>query len=259
MKFVDAHIHLSDEEYHGCIGDVLQEAKDSKVVALVSNSMDLKTSIKSLELAQQFKGTIYAAVGIHPWTVNKLTDEELHQTLVLIKEQSRNKSFVAIGEIGLDSKYVNIWEKQLKVFDSMLHVAEELGLPVIIHSRGTTVQIVDMLPSYNLHRVLLHWFSNPTSALSKAVEIGCYISEGAPTVFSDGIRDVVKKIPIDRLLTETDGPVRFFKPPFKGKRTTPAFIPGIVNAMAELLKLPPESVADQVAKNFEDFFGVKLN
>jgi len=130
---------------------------------------------------------------------------------------------------------------------------------VIIHSRGTTVQIVEMLPSYNLQRVLLHWFSNPISALSKAVEIGCYISEGAPTVFSDGIRDVVKKIPIDRLLTETDGPVRFFKPPFKGKRTTPAFIPEIVNAMAELQKLPPESVADQVAKNFEDFFGVKLN
>ncbi len=259
LKFVDAHIHLSDEEYQGCIGEVLQEAEDSKVVALVSNSMDLKTCVKSLELAEQFKGTVYAALGVHPWTVNKLTDDELHQTLALIKGQAHNKSLVAIGEIGLDSKYMDIWEKQLKVFDSMLHVAEELGLPVIIHSRGTTVQIVEMLPSYNLQRVLLHWFSNPISALSKAVEIGCYISEGAPTVFSDGIRDVVKKIPIDRLLTETDGPVRFFKPPFKGKRTTPAFIPEIVNAMAELQKLPPESVADQVAKNFEDFFGVKLN
>ena len=82
LKFVDAHIHLSDEEYQGCIGEVLQEAKDSKVVALVSNSMDLKTSAKSLELAEQFKGTVYAALGVHPWTVNKLTDDELHQTLV---------------------------------------------------------------------------------------------------------------------------------------------------------------------------------
>jgi TatD DNase family protein len=259
LKFVDAHIHLSDEEYHGCIGEILKEAEDSKVVALVSNSMDLKTSANSLELAEQFKGIVYAALGIHPWSVNKLTDDELHQTLVLIKEQARNKSFVAIGEIGLDSKYTDIWEKQLKIFDSMLRIGEELGLPVIIHSRGTTVQIVDLLPSYRLKRVLLHWFSNPISALSKAVEIGCYISEGVPTVFSDGIRDVVKKVPIDRLLTETDGPVRFYKPPFKGKRTTPAFIPEIVNAMAKLLKLPPESVADQVAKNFEDFFGVKLN
>jgi TatD DNase family protein len=259
LKFVDAHIHLADEEYQGHIAEISQEAKDSKVVALVSNSMDLKTSVKSLELAEQFKGTVYAALGIHPWTVNKLTDEELNQTLILIKRLSGNKSFVAIGEIGLDSKYMDIWEKQLKVFDLMLRVAEELQLPVIIHSRGTTAQILDMLPSYRLQRVLLHWFSNPISALAKAVEIGCFISEGAPTVFSEGIRDVVKKTPVDRLLTETDGPVRFFKPPFKGKRTTPAFIPEIVNAMAELKKLSPESVADQVAKNFEDFFGVKLN
>jgi TatD DNase family protein len=259
LKFVDAHIHLSDEEYYGCIDEVLQETKDSKVVALVSNSMDLKTSVKSLELAEQFKGTVYAALGIHPWAVNKLTEDELHQTMVLIKKQARNKSFVAVGEIGLDSKYMGIWEKQLKVFESMLRVAEELGLPVIIHSRGTTVQIVEMLQSYNLQRILLHWFSNPISVLSKALEMNCYISEGVPTVYSEGIRDVVRKIPIDRLLTETDGPVRFFKPPFKGRRTTPAFIPEIVNAMAELQKLTPKSIAEQIAKNFEDFFSVKLN
>jgi TatD DNase family protein len=166
---------------------------------------------------------------------------------------------VAIGETGLDFKYMNIWEKQLKVFSSMLHTAEELGLPVIVHSRGTTAQIVDMLPSYNIKKVLLHWFSNPITALSKAVEKGYYISEGAPTVYSNGIREVVKKVPINNLLTETDGPVRFFKPPFQGKRTTPAFIPTIVNAIAELRKMPPEEVAEQVAKNFEDFFGIKLS
>jgi TatD DNase family protein len=258
LKFVDAHIHLSDEEYSGCIEEIMQEAKVSKVVVLVSNSMDLKTSVKSLELAERFKGTVYAALGIHPWTVNKLTEEELDQTLALIKGQSDNESFVAVGEIGLDSKYMDIWGKQLKVFESMLRVAEELRLPVIIHSRGTTVQIVDMLPSYKLQKVLLHWFSNPISALSKAVEMGCYISEGAPTVYLEEIRDVVRKIPIDRLLTETDGPVHFYRPPFKGKRTTPAFIPEIVNAMAELKSMSPENVADQVAKNFEDFFGLKL-
>jgi TatD DNase family protein len=177
----------------------------------------------------------------------------------LIKTHSRNKSLVAVGEIGLDFKYMNIWEEQLKVFSSMLHTAEELGLPVIIHSRGTTTEIVDMLPSYNLKKVLLHWFSNPISALSKAVERGYYISEGAPTVYSNGIREVVKKVPINNLLTETDGPVRFFKPPFLGKRTTPAFIPTILSAIAELQKMPLEKVAGQVVKNFEDFFGIKLS
>jgi TatD DNase family protein len=115
-----------------------------------------------------------------------------------------------------------------------------------------------MLPSYNVEKVLLHWFSNPMSALSKAVENGFYISEGAPTVYSNGIREIVKRTPLNALLTETDGPVRFFKPPFEGKRTTSAFIPTIVSAIAELKETDPESVAKQVAKNFHSFFGIKL-
>jgi len=115
-----------------------------------------------------------------------------------------------------------------------------------------------MLPSYSVKRVLLHWFSNPISALKKAVEKGYYITEGAPTVYSNGIREVVRRVPLTNLLTETDGPVRFFKPPFNGKRTTPAFIPMIVEAIAEIKKMNVSEVAEQIAKNFEDFFGVKL-
>lgn len=155
MKFVDAHIHLSDEEYSGCQDEIVQEAKDANVVALVSNSMDLRTSRKNLELAKQYSGMVYAAVGIHPWTVNELTEDELQRTLDFVSEESQDEVLVAIGEIGLDSKYTKIWDKQLKVFDSMLHLAERLDLPAIIHSRGTTAQIVEMLPSYNVKKVLL--------------------------------------------------------------------------------------------------------
>ena len=259
MKLVDAHIHLSDDEYSGCVDEIVQEAKALNVVALVSNSMDLKTSIGSLELAERFPSMVYAAVGIHPWTVNDLTDDQFQETIDFISKKAKSKGLVAIGEIGLDFKYMNIWDRQLKVFDSMLHLAEKLVLPVIVHSRGTTAQIVDMLPSYSVKKVLLHWFSNPISALTKAVDHGFYISEGAPVVFSNGIRDVVKKVPMENLLTETDGPVRFFKPPFQGKRTTPAFIPMIVNAIAEVRKMDPESVAEHVRENFEGFFGIKVN
>jgi len=259
MKLVDAHIHLSDDDYSGCVDEIVQEAKALSVVALVSNSMDLKTSIGSLELAERFPSMVYAAVGIHPWTVNDLTDDQFQETIDFISKKAKSKGLVAIGEIGLDFKYMNIWNRQLKVFDSMLHLAEKLVLPVIIHSRGTTAQIVDMLPSYSVKKVLLHWFSNPISALTKAVDHGFYISEGAPVVFSNGIRDVVKKVPMENLLTETDGPVRFFRPPFQGKRTTSAFIPTIVKAIAEVRKMDPESVAEHVRENFEGFFGIKVN
>jgi TatD DNase family protein len=259
MKFVDAHIHLSDEEYSDSIGEILQEAKASNVVALVSNSMDLKTCIGSLELTERFPDTAYAALGVHPWTVNNLTDEQLQQTVDFISENSRSKNLVAIGEIGLDNKYMNIWDKQLKVFDIMLHLAERLELPVVVHSRGTTAQIVDMLPSYSIKKVLLHWFSSPISALAKAMDRGFYISEGAPVAFSDEIRDVVRKVSLDNLLTETDGPVRFFRPPFQGKKTTPALIPIIISAIAEVRKMDAESVAERIGKNFEVFFGIKVN
>jgi TatD DNase family protein len=256
---IDAHIHLSDDEYAGCIDEIVEEARASSVVALVSNSMDLKTCMGSLDLAERFPGMVHAALGIHPWSVNNLDDDQLQQTADFISNREKNSNFIAIGEIGLDIKYMNIWDRQLKVFDSMLHLAEKLKLPVIIHSRGTTEQIVDMLPSYNVKKVLLHWFSNPISALAKAVERGFYISEGAPVVFSNGIRDVVKRVPLENLLTETDGPVRFFRKPFEGKRTTPALLPIVIKTIAEVRGIDVESVAEQVIENFEGFFGIKVN
>ena len=256
MKFVDAHIHLSDDEYAGCLDEVLTEARNSGVVALVSNSTDLKTCVGSLELSGQHSGMVYAALGVHPWTVKDLKEDELHQVVELISAQKGNKALVAVGEIGLDSKYAEVWDEQMKVFDSMLHLAEKLSLPAIIHSRGTTAQIVDMLPSYNLKKVLLHWFSNPISALVKAMERGYYITEGPLAAYSNGIRDVIGRVPLNNLLTETDGPVRFFKAPFEGKRTTPAFIPIVIRAFAEIKNMDVEEVARQVWKNFQDFFDV---
>jgi TatD DNase family protein len=259
MKFVDSHIHLSDEEYSARIDEVIAEAKRSNVVALVSNSMNLETSLKSLKLAEQYGGIVYAAFGIHPWNVNALTESELQKTVDLIYKQRSNKALIAIGEIGLDYKYANIWDKQLKVFDELLHLAEKLDLPVIIHSRGTTSQIVEMLPSYKIKKVLLHWFSNPISLLNRVVEYGYYITEGPPTVYSNGIREVVRKIPLANLLTETDGPVRYFKQPFNGRIPMPTFIPTVVKAIAETKKLEMPIVAEQIIKNFEAFFRVKLN
>lgn len=259
MRFVDAHIHLSDEEYSNHVDDIMAEARKSEVVALVSNSMDLKTSEANLKLAEKYPGTVYVAIGVHPWNVQTITEDEVQHISKLIEEQKQNEALVAVGEIGLDYKYSKIWDRQLSVFNEMLRVAEKLALPVIIHSRGTTAQIVDMLPSYELKRVLLHWFSNPISALSKAVEKGYYISEGVPATYSNGIREAARKVPLSNLLTETDGPVRFFKPPFDGKRTTPAFIPAVVKAIAEIKNLHINDVAEQISENFEEFFRVKLN
>jgi TatD DNase family protein len=248
MKLVDAHIHLSDAEYATRTDELIADAKNANVVALVSNSMDLQTSLSSLKLAEKYPGMVYPALGIHPWNVNTLKENELEATLKLIREQHRKKSVAAIGEIGLDYKYETIWDKQLMVFDKMLRLAETLALPVIIHSRGTTAQIVDMLPSYNLKRVLLHWFSHPISALSKAINHGYFITDGPPVAYSNGIREVVKKVPLTNFLTETDGPVTYRKPPFNGQLTKPSFIRTVVEAVAEVKQMAVADVAEQIAQ-----------
>jgi len=258
MKLVDAHIHLSDTEYNGHTEELVADAKTSKVTALVSNSMDLQTSQESLKLAEKHPGLVYPALGIHPWNVNVLKENELENTLKLISDENQKKTVIAIGEIGLDSKYDKIWDKQLAVFDKMLRLAETLALPVIIHSRGTTAQIVDMLPSYNLKRVLLHWFSYPMTALSQAVSHGYYITEGPPAAYSLGIREVIANVPLTNLLTETDGPVKYYKQPFNGQLTKPSFIRTVVEAIAEIKKMRVDDVAEQIAENFEEFFSIKL-
>jgi len=259
MKLVDAHIHLSDPEYAGHTDDIVMDAKTSGVVALVSNASDYLTSLESLRLAGKYPELVYVALGIHPWNVNVLKENELEDTIRLISDQRQNKSIVAIGEIGLDCKYEASWEQQLMVFDRMLRLAEKLNLPVIIHSRGTAEFIVETLPSYNLKHVLLHWFSHPLTALYEAIDHDYYITEGPPVVYSNGIREVVTKVPLTHLLTETDGPVLFRKSPFNSQMTKPSFVSTVIDAVAEIKKMKPEEVSEQIIKNFETFFELKVS
>ena len=104
LKFVDAHMLLSDPEYHDKIDFLIGEARKSNVVALVSNSMDLRTSIGSLKLSERYPKLVYAALGVHPWTVNKMQPDELQTVIKLIQENRNNTNLVAVGEIGLDVK-----------------------------------------------------------------------------------------------------------------------------------------------------------
>jgi TatD DNase family protein len=149
-RYVDAHIHLSDPEYANCVDEVVAEARNANVVAMVSSSVDLQTCIENLRLAEKHKDLVYVALGIHPWNVQTLTDSEIQQTTDYIQSQKGHNALVAVGEIGLDSKYEKIMDKQLKVFNEMLRLAERLNLPAVIHSRGMTEKIIDMLPSYSI-------------------------------------------------------------------------------------------------------------
>jgi TatD DNase family protein len=258
MKLLDAHIHLSDPEYTGHTDELVEDAETNNFAALLNNATNLQTSQLALKQKAEHPNLIHVALGIHPWNVNNLKPNELEDTIALILQEHQKGNLTAIGEIGLDCKYEAVWEKQLYVFDKMLRTAEKISLPVIIHSRGTTAFIVDMLPSYNLKHVLLHWFSHPMPALQQALDRGYFITEGPPVVYSSGIREVVTNTPLTNLLTETDGPVLFRKSPFNGQLTKPSFIREVISAVAEIKQTSAEAVAAQIVENFEAFFNVKL-
>ena len=259
--FADAHVHLSDSEYGDRISEIVAIAKQNEVVAMVANSMNLETSKLSLKLAEEHHGLVYAALGIHPWNVNQLASNELEQTVDFISEGAAlNKKIIAIGEIGLDPQYAKRKEhkeQQCRVFNEMLQLAERLALPIIVHSRWSAQKILGTLPSYGLRGVLWHWFSSPLDLLPRITERGDYVSEGPPVVFSERIQEVVRHVPLERLLTETDGPVRYHGP-FKDKQTTPAFIPEIVRAISEVKKIEESRATEQILRNFSDFFDIRL-
>jgi TatD DNase family protein len=257
-KFVDAHIHLTDVEYEGKVDELINDAEKSGVVALVSNSMDYNTSLQGVMLAEKYPTVVHVAVGIHPWNAGKTSEEEIEKTINLILSEKRSPHVIAVGEVGLDYSYEGnskLRNFQLKVFDSMLKAAEKTSLPIIVHSRGTTREIIELLSSYRIKKVLLHWFSRPLSVLPEIINRGYLITEGPPVVYSQNIREIVRRIPLTSLLTETDGPVRFWGP-FKGKMTAPAFIPYVVEAISEIKKLDKEEVAWQILQNFVSFFNL---
>ena len=260
MRFVDAHIHLADMDYAERVDTLIKEANQLGVVALVANSTDLESSKRGIELANDYPDHVYVAMGIHPWNTKQLSLNDVQDTVELILKNKENKQkVVAVGEIGLDSSYSDDGEPteiQKQVFHEMLLVAEKASFPVIIHSRGSTNQIVNMLPSYNICKVLLHWFSQPHSLINTIVDRGYYITEGPPIVYSGGIQEVIRQIPLTNLMTETDGPV-CFRGPFKGKMTTPSFIPAVVEKIAELKRKEKSEVSSQIFQNFTAFFGVR--
>jgi len=261
LKFVDAHIHLSDPAYADRIDEIVEIAKQVGVVAMTSNSMNLETSRSSLRIADEHPSLVYAAVGIHPWSVNQLSSKELEQTMDFIAERGTSKDrVVAVGEVGLDPQYAKRRtdkDRQTEVFHEMLRLAEKLRLPVIVHSRWSAQRILETLPSYRLKGVLWHWFSGPVELLPRIVERGDHVSEGPPVVFSDRIQEIVKSVPLERLLTETDGPVQYYGP-FRDKPTTPAFMPEVVKAISQVKGVDESQVGEQILRNFARLFGVRL-
>ena len=249
----DTHVHLTDAEYGGYVGDIITSLRAMKIVAC-SVTVDTATTLRSFSLFNSCRDAVRQFVGIHP---EFAASDDLDRFLQVYQ---KNKYAVdGIGEIGLDGTYElerSIpYEKQKQVFAAMLALAESEGKPVSIHSRRALDDILAILPSYRIKHALLHWFAGSKKQLARSMDMGLYVSYGPALVYSEDKKVLLKNTSRDRFLVETDGPVRYSHC-FEGKPALPcSFLASVVSYAAATLQLSYDEAVSMLQKNTEAFLG----
>jgi len=252
---IDSHAHLEMDEFNGDREAVIQRAQEGGVGCIVTVGLNLEDSRKAVALAEQYD-VVYASVGVHPHDVTGIDET----TYDLLRKLSENDRVVAYGEIGLDF-FRNLSPKDLQIrrFGEQLELAAELALPVIIHDREAHRETVEMLKGGREgHGGVIHCFSGDYDMAVRCIDMGFYISIPGTITYkkSEALRDIVRKLPIDRLLVETDCP--FLSPePKRGKRNEPAYVAYTARRIAQARDIPFEEVERVTSQNARDVFGIK--
>lgn len=261
MELIDTHCHLNFRRYDPDRAETLQRARDAGVHRIVIPAIDLDSGKQALKLAASDQA-IFASAGIHPNSSSGFADSVLDR----LRELAAGAKVVAIGEIGLDYH----WGKspkptQWRAFESQLALAAELELPVIIHNREASDDLIAILenwapraPASLQGRVgVLHSFSASCEIAERALELGFYLGFTGPITYrkADELRSIAQRTPLSRILIETDGP--FLAPQQRrGKRNEPAYLRYINSKLAELHSLPAEGMARRTTANAERLFAL---
>ncbi|MDE1762988.1 MAG: TatD family hydrolase [Thaumarchaeota archaeon] len=246
----DAHIHLSDDEFKPELPFILA-AMDRMKMRACCVSMDYASSNATLAIGEKSR-LVLPFLGIHP----EKAGGDLEPVTNLILDNSDRIS--GIGEIGLDRTYVpddDGFKRQVHVFEKMLSLAEKLGKPVSIHSRKTLDEIFSILSSYRLAGTLLHWFAGNKKQLQKAMDVGCYVSYGPAMVYSQDKQVLLSQTCLDKVLMETDGPVKFSKC-FGYKTAQITFLPSVLFCASNILGKRYDETLEIVEKNTNSYLGI---
>ncbi len=237
----DTHVHLNAEQFEEDLEEVISRAKEAGVENMVVVGFDRPTIKRAMELVEQYD-FLYASIGWHPVDAIDMTEEDLEW----IEELSSHPKVVALGEMGLDYH----WDKsphdvQKEVFKKQIHLAKKVKLPIVIHNRDATQDIVDILEEEGAEEVggIMHCFSGSPEIAQECVDMNFYISLGGPVTFKNAKKpkEVAKQIPLERLLIETDCP--YLAPhPNRGKRNEPAYVKLVAEQIAELKESSLEEV-----------------
>lgn len=255
IMLFDTHVHLNAEQYDEDLQEVIDRALDAGVQNMVVVGFDEETINKAMELVERYD-FLYASVGWHPVDAIDMTDEHL----AWLEELAAHPKVVALGEMGLDYH----WDKspkdvQKEVFRKQIRLARKVKLPIIIHNRDATEDVVEILSEENVKEVggIMHCFTGSLEVAKQCMDMNMYISYGGPVTFKNAKKpkEVVVDIPLDRLLIETDCP--YLTPhPHRGKRNEPGYVSLVAEQIAELRGISYEELAVKTTENAKKLFGI---
>lgn len=251
----DTHVHLNARQYKEDRDQVIERAFEAGVSHMVVVGFNQETIPLAIEIAEEYE-TIYASVGWHPVDAINFTEEDL----IWIEELSEHPKVVALGEMGLDYH----WDKspkdiQDKVFRKQIRLAKKINMPIIIHNREATEDVINILQEENAQEVggIMHCYNDSVDYLNECLEMNFYISLGGPVTFKNATlpKEVAKAVPLDKLLIETDAP--FLTPhPYRGKRNEPAYVKLVAEEIAKLRESSYEEITEITRNNAFNLFGI---
>lgn len=246
FKLIDSHAHLTSDQYERDLDDVIRRAREQGV-GVVLMGVDLSTSKRAVEMAGNYDG-LFACVGFHPHEAKGFSDESLEELRAL----TRNDSAAGIGEIGLDHyRDLSPREVQREVFARQLSLACELQLPVSVHNREATGDMLELFQSVKcLPQGVIHSFSGSYELARQFIDLGFYLGISGPITFNgeDEFREAVSRVPLAKILVETDSP--YLTPqPNRGKRNEPGYLKYVAETIAELKGLSYEEICRVTTEN----------
>lgn len=253
----DSHAHINDERFDEDRDEVIEHLRENSIDLVVNPGADMPSSRSAVELANKVD-FIYSAVGVHPHDVETMTDKDLEELKNLAKE---NEKVVAIGEIGLDYYYdLSPRELQKEWFIKQIELANELGLPFIVHDRDAHGDTFDIIKKYKAPETgcVLHCYSGSLELALEYIKMGCYISIPGTVTFKNNRKtvEVAENIPMEWMFIETDSP--YLTPvPYRGKRNDPSKVRYVAEKVAELRGISYEEVCEITKENAKKFFNIK--
>lgn len=244
-SLIDTHVHIDElTDLEGAI----RRAQSAGVKAIIGVGSDLVSNQTVLQIAQDFPGYLFPALGFHPWQIEA---GRLEATLdALDREVGR---CVALGEVGLDFKAETDKTLQIRAFQRIIELAASRNRPVIVHARGAWEEALSMVGEAGLEMAVFHWYSGPMSVLTRIIEKGYSISATPALAYSSRHRRAIRRMPIEGLLLETDAPQAY-----RGVASEPKDLLTSVFMVADLKGMEPEEVARKTTQNALELFGLNL-